>query len=41
MKEWSEVWEDVYDNLVADGRKGEPTLSLDQFEKELVLRNRY
>ena len=35
LKEWGEVWEDIYDNLVADSRKGEPTLPLDQFEMEL------
>jgi hypothetical protein len=35
LKEWGEVWEDIYDNLVADRRKGESTLPLDQFETEL------
>jgi hypothetical protein len=35
LKEWGEVWEDIYDNLVTDSRKGEPTLPLDQFEREL------
>ena len=34
-REWGEVWEDIYDNLVADSRKGESTLPLDQFEMEL------
>lgn len=35
LKEWGEVWEDIYDNLVADSRKAELTLPLDRFEMEL------
>jgi hypothetical protein len=35
LNEWGELWEDIYDNIVADSRKGEPTIPLDQFEAEL------
>jgi hypothetical protein len=35
LKEWGELWEDIYDNIVADSRKGEPTKSLEEFEAEL------
>ncbi len=35
LKEWGELWEDIYDNIVADARKGEPTMPLEEFEAEL------
>jgi hypothetical protein len=35
LKEWGELWEDIYDNIVADSRTGEPTVDLDNFEAEL------
>ncbi|MGH9928976.1 MAG: hypothetical protein ACREA9_07075 [Pyrinomonadaceae bacterium] len=35
LKEWGELWEDIYDNIVADSRKGEPTMPLEEFEAEL------
>lgn len=35
LKEWGELWEDIYDNIVADSRKGEPTIPLNEFEAEL------
>ena len=35
LKEWGEIWEDIYDNIVADGRIAEPILSLKEFEDEL------
>ncbi len=35
LKEWGEVWEDIYDNIVADSRKGEPTSTVEEFEGEL------
>jgi hypothetical protein len=34
LKEWGELWEDIYDNIVADSRKGEPTMPLEEFEAE-------
>ena len=35
LKEWGELWEDIYDNILADSRKGEPTMPLAEFEAEL------
>jgi hypothetical protein len=35
LQEWGELWEDIYDNIVADARKGEPTMPLAEFEAEL------
>jgi hypothetical protein len=35
LKEWGELWEDIYDNMIADERAGEPSVSLDDFEGEL------
>jgi len=35
LKEWGELWEDIYDNIIADSRKGETTMSLAEFEAEL------
>jgi hypothetical protein len=35
LKEWGELWEDIYDNAIADERGGEPSTSLGDFEAEL------
>lgn len=35
LKEWGELWEDIYDNMLADARAGEPSTSLEEFEAEL------
>jgi hypothetical protein len=35
LEEWGELWEDIYDNMIADERAGEPTKSLEDFEAEL------
>ncbi|MEP6719330.1 MAG: hypothetical protein ABJB21_09305 [bacterium] len=35
LKDWGELWEDIYDNIVADSRKDEPNVPLDDFETEL------
>ena len=35
LNEWGELWEDIYDNMVADERAGEPGVALDEFEAEL------
>ncbi len=37
LKEWGELWEDIYDNILADSRKDEPTMPLNEFEAEGVL----
>ncbi len=35
LKEWGELWEDIYDNMIADERAGEGHTSLEEFEAEL------
>jgi PHD/YefM family antitoxin component YafN of YafNO toxin-antitoxin module len=35
LEEWGELWEDIYDNILADERAGEPSRSLEEFESEL------
>jgi PHD/YefM family antitoxin component YafN of YafNO toxin-antitoxin module len=35
LEEWGELWEDIYDNILADERADEPSSSLDEFEAEL------
>ena len=35
LKEWGELWEDIYDNILADERAGESATSLKNFEAEL------
>jgi hypothetical protein len=36
LVEWGDLWEDIYDNLIADQRAGEPTATLEEFEKQLM-----
>jgi hypothetical protein len=35
LAEWGELWEDIYDNMIADQRAGESGKSLESFEDEL------
>ncbi|HEX8423517.1 MAG TPA: hypothetical protein VF634_08900 [Pyrinomonadaceae bacterium] len=35
LKEWGELWEDIYDNMLADERAGESSMPLEEFEGEL------
>jgi len=35
LDEWGELWQDIYDNIVADSRKDEPTAPLGKFEADL------
>ncbi len=35
LEAWGEVWEDIYDNILADARADEPSTSLEEFEAEL------
>ena len=35
LKKWGELWEDMYDAMVATERAGEPRMKLDEFEDEL------
>ncbi len=33
LKEWGELWEDIYDNMIADERAGEPSMSLEELNE--------
>jgi hypothetical protein len=35
LEEWGELWEDIYDNILADERADEPSVPFDEFEAEL------
>ena len=35
LEEWGELWEDIYDNMLADERAEEPSTPLEEFEAEL------
>jgi hypothetical protein len=35
LEEWGELWEDIYDNMLADERSGEPSVPIEEFEAEL------
>ena len=36
LSEWGEVWEDIYDMLVAKSRKNEPTIDWEDLKSELA-----
>jgi hypothetical protein len=35
LQEWGELWEDIYDNMLASERAEETGMTLDEFELEL------
>jgi hypothetical protein len=35
LQEWGELWEDIYDNMLASERAQEPGMTLGEFETEL------
>jgi hypothetical protein len=35
LEEWGELWEDIYDNILADARTDEPSRPLEEFEDEM------
>ena len=35
LQEWGELWEDIYDNMIAKERAHEPSMKLEDFEDEL------
>ena len=34
LEEWGELWEDIYDNMLADARADEPSTPLEDLEME-------
>ena len=35
LQEWGELWEDIYDSMIAKERPNEPRMNLEDFEVEL------
>jgi len=35
LEEWGEIWEDIYDVLVSESRKDEPTVAWETLKAEL------
>ncbi len=35
LAEWGQLWEDIYDVLISESRKGEPTVSWEQVKAEM------
>ena len=35
LKEWGELWEDIYDNMLADERAGEPSEAWETVKERL------
>ena len=36
LEEWGELWEDIYDILVSESRRGEPTVPWEELKAEIV-----
>jgi hypothetical protein len=39
LEQWGELWEDIYDNMLANARVSEPRTSLAELESQLSLDN--
>ena len=37
LDEWGEIWEDIYDVLISEERKAEPTVSWEALKTEIEL----
>jgi hypothetical protein len=35
LEQWGDVWEDIYDSMIAKERSDEPRMKLEDFEDEL------
>jgi len=35
LEEWGELWEDIYDILVSESRRGEPTVPWEELKAEI------
>ena len=35
LSEWGELWEDIYDNMVSEARKDEPTVAWEDIKSEM------
>jgi len=36
LEEWGELWEDIYDILVSESRRGEPTVRWEELRAEVM-----
>jgi len=36
LEEWGELWEDIYDILVSESRRGEPTVPWEKLKAEMM-----
>jgi hypothetical protein len=36
LKEWGDLWEDIYDGIVAEQRKNEPLISWEEVKMQLA-----
>jgi len=36
LEEWGELWEDIYDILVSESRRSEPTVPWEELKAEMV-----
>ena len=36
LEEWGELWEDIYDILVSESRRGEPTVPWEELKAEMM-----
>ncbi len=41
LEKWGELWEDIYDVLVSESRRGEPTVSWEELKAEMVEEERH
>ena len=35
LNEWGELWEDIYDGIIAEERKNEPLVTWDEVKRQL------
>ena len=36
LEKWGELWEDIYDILVSESRRGEPTVPWEELKTEML-----
>jgi hypothetical protein len=38
LKEWGDLWEDIYDGMIAEQRKNEPLIPWEEVKRQLALK---
>lgn len=41
LEKWGELWEDIYDVLVSESRRGEPTVPWEKLKAEMMEEERH